>query len=397
MKVLVVSHPCVTPINQQFYAEVEKQTGWELTIVVPSNWESEYGGKAIVPERWPEYSGKLLTISTWMSGNIPLHLYRSGFMKLLKEIDPDAIYVNHEPYGIATAQVYLANALSIKKPIGFFTWQNILKQYPFPFQQLQRFVFGRSDFAFSGSQSAREILREKGYDGPCELLPGAIDPAIYFPRAESACLKASLKASESELLIGYMGRIVEEKGFRTLARALNSIKALPWRLVVVGAGDYQSEFSDQMDGFGLSDRVNYLGYVPHPEAPTYLSAFDLLVIPSETRANWKEQFGRVIIESMACLTPVVGSNSGEIPNLIGATGGGLVFEEGNADALAKQLSSLISDSDLRQQIAEQGRQTVLTEFNTGAIARRFVDEINRVTQASSLMVRSKLQKGRELS
>ncbi len=379
MKVLIISHPCVTPINQQFYAEVEKQTGWEITIVVPSNWESEYGGKAIVPERWPEYSGKLLTLATWMSGNIPLHLYRSGFTKLLKEINPDAIYVNHEPYGVATAQIYLANALSVRKPIGFFTWQNILKQYPFPFQQLQRFVFDRSDFAFSGSQSAREILKEKGYNGFCELLPGAIDPAIYFPRPEADELKASLKVSENEVLIGYMGRIVEEKGFRTLAQALNQIKSFAWRLVVVGAGDYQPEFSGQIDRFGLSDRVDYLGYVPHPEAPTYLSAFDILVIPSETRANWKEQFGRVIIESMACLTPVVGSNSGEIPNLIGATKGGLVFEEGNADALARQLSALVSDPNLRQQIAEQGRQTVLAQYNTGAIARRFINEIDRVT------------------
>ncbi|MEM8502888.1 MAG: glycosyltransferase [Cyanobacteria bacterium P01_D01_bin.1] len=380
MKVLVISHPCVTPINQQFYAEIEKQTGWEITIVIPSNWESEYGGKVIAPERWPEFTGQLLTISTWLSGNIPLHIYRSGFTKLLKELNPDAIYVNHEPYGVATAQVYLANILSVNKPIGFFTWQNIFKQYPFPFQQLQRFVFERSQFAFSGSQSAKEILREKGYDGPCALLPGAIDPEIYFPRPEVAAMKAELKKREEEVIVGYMGRIVEEKGFKTLALALNNIKALPWRLVIVGAGDYQAEFSSQIDGFGLGDRVNYLGYVPHPEAPGYLSAFDMLVIPSETRANWKEQFGRVIIESMACLTPVVGSNSGEIPNLIKATGGGLVFEEGDAKSLAAQLSKLVTDADLRHQIAEKGRQTVLERYNTGAIARNFIKEINRVTQ-----------------
>ena len=383
MKILVISHPCVTPINQQFYAEVEKQTGWEITIIVPSNWKSEYGGKAIALERWPEYTGELLTLPTWMSGNIPLHLYRSTFTKLLKKINPDAIYVNHEPYGIATAQVYLANRLSINKPIGFFTWQNIFKQYPFPFQQLQQFVFERSDFAFPGSQSAKEILREKGYSGPCVLLPGAVDPEIYFPRPESAELKAELKESEDEVLIGYMGRIVEEKGFYTLAHALNMIKSLPWRLIVVGAGDYQDEFSSQMNNFGLGDRVNYLGYIPHSKAPGYLSAFDLLVIPSETRTNWKEQFGRVIIEAMACLTPVVGSNSGEIPNLIRATGGGLVFEEGNADALAKQLSLLTLDASLREQTAEQGRQTVLAQYNTSAIARQFINEINRVVQSSA--------------
>ena len=157
MKVLIVSHPCVTPINQQFYAEIQSQTGWEMTVVVPSNWTSEYDGKPLKPSQWPEYQGRLLTIPVWLPGNIPLHIYRSSFVGLLKEIEPNVIYMNHEPYGAATAQVFLANYLSIRKPIGFLTWQNISKQYPFPFQQMQTFVFRQSKFAFAGSRSVEKV------------------------------------------------------------------------------------------------------------------------------------------------------------------------------------------------------------------------------------------------
>ena len=66
----------------------------------------------------------------------------------------------------------------------------------------------------------------------------------------------------------------------------------------------------------ISGQVLQIGFVPHEETPRYLAAFDLLVLPSETQPNWKEQFGRVIVEALACGVPVIGSDSGEIPNLV---------------------------------------------------------------------------------
>ena len=208
MKILVISHSCVTAIYQQFYVEIQNQTGWEIVIAVPSNWKGEYGGETLDPERWPEYKGELLSIPVWLPGHIPLHVYRSTFIKLLKQVNPDAIYVHHEPYGAATAQIYLANTLSIQKPIGFFTWQNIYKRYPAPFHQTQSFVFRQSSFAFAGSRSAEEVLREKGYEGSCPLLPGSVYPDIYFPCPQAQPLKETLRQSENEVLIGYVGLIV---------------------------------------------------------------------------------------------------------------------------------------------------------------------------------------------
>src|SRR5215217_801964 len=129
MKLLLVSHPCVTSVNQQFFAEVEPLSGWELTIIVPSNWRSEYSRVNSVV-RWLEFRGHLIGILIYNSGNIPLHAYRTLWMSLLKRELPDVIYVHHESYALATAQIYLANRLSIKQPIGFYSAQNILKRYP---------------------------------------------------------------------------------------------------------------------------------------------------------------------------------------------------------------------------------------------------------------------------
>lgn len=379
MKLLIVSHSCVTSINQQFFAEVERHTDWELTIVTPSNWKNEYGN-TLNPDRWSGYQGRLLSIPVWKSGNIPLHAYRSLFIPLLQEFQPDFIYVHHEPYALATAQIYLANRLSIKKPISFFTWQNIYKRYPLPFRQMEKAVLQASSVVFPGSCSAEQVLRQKGYEGISVVLPAGIDTDLYFPRAEAEALKNKLRLYPNEILIGYLGRIVEEKGLKTLLYALEQIKDLPWRLIMVGSGSYEQEFDAIAHNLQLQERINRLGYVPHIEAPIYLSAFDVLAIPSETRPNWKEQFGRVIIESIACGTPVVGSDSGEIPYLLQATGGGVTFPEGQPEALAQQLRQLIVNAALRSQLVEQGRQVVLQNYTNSSLAQRFAQTIETAIQ-----------------
>ncbi len=378
-KLLIISHSCITSVNQQFYAEVERQTNWKLIIITPSNWNNQYSSK-INPERWSAYKGQLLSIPVWKPGNIPLHIYRSIFIPLFQKLQPDAIFVRQEPYAAVAAQVYLANRLSIQKPIGFFTWQNIFKKYPFPFQQTQNFVLQESCYAFSGSYSANEVLKQKGYHSNSVILPAGIDLDIYFPQPESKNLKSQLCPTQDKVIIGYMGRIVEEKGLKTLLNALKKVEHLPWHLVIVGSGSFETEFDTITNELQLTNRVNCVGYVPHSEAPSYLSAFDLLVIPSETRSNWKEQFGRVIIEAIACGTPVLGSDSGEIPHLIQATGGGLTFSEGQPESLAEQLKHLILNPSLRLQLTEQGRVSVSQKYTNTSLATKFHETIECIIE-----------------
>jgi len=368
MKLLVVSFPCVTPINQGFYAEVEKQTDWDLTIVAPSNWESDFS-KTDELERWPGYDGELISIPVWLPGNIPLHVYRSTFYSILRQVAPDAIYVHHEAYGLATAQLYFANWMWAQKPIGFYSAQNICKQYPVPFRYSEQFVYRQSAFSFPVTEAVLQILQRKGYRGPSTILPLGVDESLYHPRAPLH--PAELNASANEVLIGYVGRITESKGLGTLVHSLGDIKSLPWRLVLIGKGPYEEELKRLAQSLDVGHRISALGYVSHPDVPQYLSTLDVLVLPSETQSSWKEQFGRVIIEAMACGTPVVGSDSGEIPNLIRATGGGLVFPERNSQALADRLQTLIEDPDERQRLAAKGRQSVAQDYTLAPLARRF--------------------------
>ena len=107
-------------------------------------------------------------------------------------------------------------------------------------------------------------------------------------------------------------------------------------------------------------------WMPSAQTVDYYRSLDVLVLPSRSRSNWKEQFGRVLIEAMASQVPVIGSNSGEIPNVIGDAG--LVFPENDAPALSALIEGLIWDPARRAELGKRGRKRVLDRFTQDQIA-----------------------------
>ena len=102
----------------------------------------------------------------------------------------------------------------------------------------------------------------------------------------------------------------------------------------------------------------------------YLQQIDVLVLSSRTQPYWKEQFGRVLVEAMACEVAVVGSDSGEIPHVIGDAG--LIFPEDNVDALYDHLLRLMQSTELRKELGRNGRARVLERYTQAQIAAQTV-------------------------
>jgi glycosyltransferase involved in cell wall biosynthesis len=139
----------------------------------------------------------------------------------------------------------------------------------------------------------------------------------------------------------------------------------PVELLLAGDGDQRSALENQpIPG----SRVSLLPGLRHDQMPDAYARMDVLVLPSRTTARWKEQFGRVIVEALWCGVPVVGSDSGEIPWLIGRTGGGVTFPEGNVKALSGRLADLRADADLRARLGSEGRAAVARMFSVAAAA-----------------------------
>jgi glycosyltransferase involved in cell wall biosynthesis len=112
--------------------------------------------------------------------------------------------------------------------------------------------------------------------------------------------------------------------------------------------------------------------------PAFHRSLDVLVLPSRTTPSWKEQFGRVLIEAMACERAVVGSSSGEIPQVIGEAG--LIFPEGDHATLTTQLQRLLVEPDLRQRLGAAGRRRVLERFTMAQVAAQTVALYQRLVK-----------------
>jgi len=173
-----------------------------------------------------------------------------------------------------------------------------------------------------------EILRSKGYRGPSAVVPNAVDANLFRPLDRAQCRE---ELGVSGFAAGYVGRLVEEKGLMDMVNALEQTPA-DVNLLFVGAGPYQPALEQRVRERGWEARVRFLPPRPLEQLPQVMNALDALVLPSRTTARWKEQFGRVLIEAQACQTPVIGSDSGAIPEVIGSAG--MIVPEGSAEALA---------------------------------------------------------------
>lgn len=372
LKLLVVSHACATPVNQAFFAEVAAQTGWSVDLVIPSSWVSEYNSD-LKASRWKDFKGAIHAIPVWKAGNIPLHVYRQTMVSLIRRIRPDVIYVHHEPYGLATLQIYLANKMVDDCPIGFYGAQNIQKRYPIPFRWFESYVLRKSSFCFPVTDGALEVVRQKGYRGIAEVLPLALDREVYHPYPDWADAKRrELGIEKDEFIFGYLGRLVEEKGLDNVLRATAALRGKQWRLVLVGSGPMEAELRVRASELGISEHIYFAGFVPHEEAPKWLSMFDVLVLASETRPNWKEQFGRVILEANACEAAVIGTESGEIGNVLRSTGGGLIVPERNPGKLGNAMLELLEDRNRTRQLALKGARVVREKYDQPYLASRFI-------------------------
>ncbi len=118
----------------------------------------------------------------------------------------------------------------------------------------------------------------------------------------------------------------------------------------------------------MADQVTFTPAGPPTDVAATMRRLDVLVLPSSTTPVWKEQFGRVLVEAMACRVAVIGSDSGAIPEVVG--GAGMIFPEGNAAALCEKLSELIRTPALREQLAEAGYQRVLANYTQERIAEK---------------------------
>jgi glycosyltransferase involved in cell wall biosynthesis len=354
MRVLMVSKALVTGVYQKKLEELAALPDIELLAVVPPFWSENRVGT--IPLKRLFTNGYELAVEEMrLNGRHHVHYY-PGLGKQIRRFKPDLVHIDEEPYNLVSGQS-TALARRAKARTIFFTWQNLDRRYPPPFSLFERYCYSRASAALAGNEDAKSVLRRKGFTKQIEVIPQfGVDPDIFSPRPRPC--------NRGAFTVGYYGRLVPEKGINTLIEAVAQLPSV--RAIIVGSGESLTALQAQAQRLSVADRIEFRGPVPTESIPNLLAELDVVAVPSRTRPNWKEQFGRVIIEAMACEVPVIGSDSGEIQHVIGNPD--LVFPEGDSRALAARIQSLIDDPERTRQLGVAGRQRVIDHYTQAQVA-----------------------------
>jgi glycosyltransferase involved in cell wall biosynthesis len=363
MRAWVLSHAYAAPVNHDKLWALAALGDLELTVLTPAWWPTPLGPLR-APAAAPEY--RIIRSRMLFNGRPGVCLYRDGW-RGLRRARPDVLHAEVEPWSLAALQCVLARAA----PVVLFSWENLGGPRRRLARAVERFVLRRAAFAIAGNQAARERLEGLGVPGRrLRVLPQfGVDPARYA-RGAAGGRRALL--GRGGPVVGFVGRLVPEKGVDLLIDALAPLDA---RLLVVGDGPARRGLERRVASWPRG-RAVFAGAIAHEAVPDYLAALDVLVLPSRTTATWAEQFGHVLIEAMAAGVPVVGSDSAAIPEVVGDAG--LIFPEGEVEALRARVASALGDAALRGALIARGRLRVERFYSQAAIAAAQRDIYARV-------------------
>lgn len=299
--------------------------------------------------------------------------YRSGILRAFNLAKPDVLFLMEEPFSVFAFQILTARALVAPNiPVVFFTWNNLsLDRFDyrpgFFYRMVSRWTLPRMQSALTANNDGHKVLRDTGFRGPIKTVGYGVDSEAYSRSASNgiSTVRRKLSIDDDAIVIGYVGRLLEQKGLDLLLEAFAELlneSDQKLVLLLVGSGDAEQSILGQASRLGISDRLRHVPSVAHGEVPDYMHALDILVLPSRRKGMWAEQFGRVLVEAMAAGKMVIGSSSGAIPEVIG--GAGFVFEENNAMSLFSRLREAVNlpEAD-RTLLSKNARERALNHYS----------------------------------
>ena len=368
IKILSISHSCVVSEYQKRMVELAKYPDVELTLVVPEKWiqfnknvyldkisDPDYRITPIQPITWRFRKNRFRNIT---------HIY-PAIKLILKRLEPDIVELWEEPFfAVAAHTIFWTKRVRPQAKVIFFSAQNVLKKYPPPFSIFEKYTYKNARYAFLMNDDVASVVRKKGYEGEYRVLPLGVDTEVFCKKDVSP-LKERLGLRD--VVVGFVGKITRQKGILNLIEAVSEING-KIQLLIIGNGDLREEVRHLIKISGLEKRSILMDAVPHSQIPDYLNCMDILVFPSITLPNVKEQFGRVLIEAMACQVPVIGSDCGEIPAILNDVG--LIFREGDVRDLRSKIVLLMKEGRLRKKIGKKSYQKVMDNYTWKDIAQK---------------------------
>jgi glycosyltransferase involved in cell wall biosynthesis len=374
LRVLFISHAYVVGVNQGKLKAIAQTGKAVVGLLAPSNWKALEWNR-LIPLETPDADIKTYSAPVLFPGKVGAYVFTPWKLwQVLKDFKPDVVQVELEVFSLGALELAIFCRI-LGKPLVIFGWENLDRRLSWLRRWVRKFVMATAKLIIAGNRDGEVLLRQWGYSGLIEVMPQiGVDAQLF-----AASTRFSRTGSKHEFHIGYLGRLAYQKGvdiILTALRQLRDSRGLNCRLIICGSGAEEEALRQEAEKLQINDLITWKGGVSHHQAPEAISQFDVLVLPSRTTSTWKEQFGHVLIEAMAMGVPVVGSDSGDIPNVIGRDD--LVFPEEDAAGLAAILERMIKDPEWCQEAGKYGMERVYQNYTHEKIATRSLDLWNRV-------------------
>ena len=379
MKVAVISHSMVEPENRaRWRALADRHPDTVVTLVVPAVWPSLWSTarepRTYVTQSEERGNYRIIALPAMRAGNPGRFVFVSPDMGL-RHSRPDILCINQEPVTPVFLQTLLCRRLFARRArTVFISSDSVLRSWRRARLWWMRTIVNREvDLALAVNHQVKGVLQRQGFDRPITIQTAiGADEAVWSPGDGTQMRR---KLGLEGFVVGYVGRLTAAKGVMDLLAAFERLE-LPKSFLIVGEGGLRPNLLTAVRKLGLEDSVKLVGYRPRSEVPDYMSAMDVLVLPSRYTPSWREQFGLVLIEAMLCGVLVIGSNVGGIPNTIGDAG--ILFPSGDVATLATHLRKLQVNEYLRSELAARGRERALRKFSASALADETYDLFRQV-------------------
>lgn len=185
----------------------------------------------------------------------------------------------------------------------------------------------------------------------CTIVYNGVDTKKFFPQDGSA-LKKELFKQDKKLVLGYLGRLDEDKGFGEIIKSIKNIKN-DINLLVVGEGGLKKKYEK------ILPEAKFIGWVHSQEIPKYLAACDVVILTPPKDGT--DSFPNTLLEAMACGKPVIGSRMGGIPEMIIDNQTGFLVEPENPKETEEAIVKLFNKST-RERMGKNARTHIINNF-----------------------------------
>jgi len=356
MKILYIWHAAVEKSYRNLFHAMAKDN--EVALCTARRWFESSRDQRFVYNVETDKNLKIYKFFTVFLNHIRSFFYPNIFkmIYILLSFKPDVVYLKEEPYSVNAFQwIFISKFFYSSARIVVESDENLNIKHPFIFRLMEKFVLKRIDGIACVPQKGIDLYRAKGYTGK-------IFKTFYFYNEErfkplsrkEAFSKLNMSLNEN-IYFGYAGRLTEEKGIEDLLSAFLMLFKENKNICLLIAGKGDKKFENNMRDFivmnKIEGRIKIFGALSSVDIVYFYNCLDVLIVPSHSTEWWVEQFGRVIIEAMACGVPVIGSSSGEIPIVIGRKD--FIFEEKDFKGLYEIMKKFVTGTFSREKFSKE--------------------------------------------